>query len=346
MPEFIDAHGVAIVYDVHPAEGRRRAAVVQLAHGYGEHAGRYARLIDCADGSRLTVYADDHRGHGRTGMRQHGEDASRLGTLGPGGIPAAVDALWQFTEIIREENPDLPLVLLGHSWGSFIAQMLLNRHPDAYDLVVLSGTVYRQLGSGNLGDLNERWNGPGANGHGVAGDDDEVVRAFIADPLCTTVPMGKTFGLFGQLQMMGKPRRNMQEAAGHDIPILLMVGRDDPVGGPRSVHRLADAYRTRSGLTDVTTLRLPGRPARDLQRGRAGEGARRPAGLARRTSARSGLRSPFTTSLSVDSHLVDHPADIRTHQRVFVARSIPGPGCGFRFLPLVGTSSGTTPSWR
>ncbi len=49
----------------------------------------------------------------------------------------------------------------------------------------------------------------------------------------------------------------MKEAAGHDVPILLMVGRDDPVGGPRSVHRLADAYRTRSGLTDVTTYVYP-----------------------------------------------------------------------------------------
>jgi alpha-beta hydrolase superfamily lysophospholipase len=256
MSEFTDAHGVAIIYDVHPAEGRPRG-VVQLCHGYGEHAGRYGRLIADLTAAGLIVYADDHRGHGRTGIRQHGGDASQLGKLGPGGVPAAFDALWQFTEIIREENPGLPLILLGHSWGSFLSQMLLNQHPDAYDYVVLSGTVYRQLGSGNLGDLNERWNAPDANGMEWLATDDEVALAFIADPLCTTVPMGKTFGLFGQLQMMGKPRRSMPEAAGHDIPILLMVGRDDPVGGPRSVHRLADAYRTRSELTDVTTYVYP-----------------------------------------------------------------------------------------
>jgi alpha-beta hydrolase superfamily lysophospholipase len=39
--------------------------------------------------------------------------------------------------------------------------------------------------------------------------------------------------------------------------VLLMVGRDDPVGGPRSVHKLADAYRNRSGLSDVTMLVYP-----------------------------------------------------------------------------------------
>ena len=256
MPEFTDAHGIAIVYDVHPAQGAPRG-VVQLCHGYGEHAGRYARLIADLTARGLIVYADDHRGHGRTGIRQHDGDASQLGKLGSGGVPAAVDALWQFTGIIREENPELPLVLLGHSWGSFMSQMLLNRHPDAYDLVVLSGTVYRQLGSGNLGDLNERWNAPDSNGMEWLSTDDEVVRGFIDDPLCTTVPMAKTIGLYGQLQMLGKPGRRLQKAAGHDIPILLMVGRDDPVGGPRSVHRLADAYRSRSELTDVTTYVYP-----------------------------------------------------------------------------------------
>ncbi|MGZ8805007.1 MAG: alpha/beta fold hydrolase [Microbacterium sp.] len=255
MPEFIDAHGIAIVYDVHPATTAPRG-VVQLAHGYGEHAGRYEPLVSALTAAGFIVYADDHRGHGRTGMRQHNGDASQLGKLGPGGVPAAVDAVWMFTEIIRKDNPDLPLVLLGHSWGSFLAQMLLNRHPDAYDLVVLSGTVYRQLGAGNLGDLNERWKAPDATGMEWLSTDDEAVRGFIDDPLCTTVPMGKTFGLYGQLQMMGKPGRNLREIAG-DIPILLMVGRDDPVGGPVSVHRLADAYRTRSGFTDVATFVYP-----------------------------------------------------------------------------------------
>lgn len=255
MPEFIDAHGVAIVYDVYPTDATPRG-VVQFCHGYGEHAGRYNLLISALTTAGFIVYADDHRGHGRTGMRQHDGDASQLGKLGPGGVPAAVDAVWMFTEIIRAENPGLPLVLLGHSWGSFLSQMLLNRHPDAYDFVVLTGTVYRQLGWGNLGDLNERWKAPDATGMEWLSTDDEVVRGFIDDPLCTTVPMGEKFGLFGQLQMMGKPRRGLREVAG-DIPILLMVGRDDPVGGPRSVHRLAEAYRTRSGLTDVMTYVYP-----------------------------------------------------------------------------------------
>lgn len=251
MPEFIDAHGIPIVYDVHPATGPRRG-VVQFAHGYGEHAGRYGALFEALTAHGYSVYADDHRGHGRTGIRQH-EDPVKLGRLGPGGVTAAVDALDHFGELIRAAEPDLPFILIGHSWGSFMAQMLVNRHPHRYDAVVLSGTVLRQLGSGNLGDLNARFAGPGATGMEWLSRDPGVVRDFIDDPLCTTVPMGRNFGLLQQLRMLGLPSRELPD----DLPLLLMVGRDDPVGGPVSVHRLAEAYRSRAGLDDVTVLVYP-----------------------------------------------------------------------------------------
>ena len=253
MPEFIDAHGIAIVYDVHPAKTDPRA-VIQLLHGVGEHAGRYGALGDALTADGFTVYADDRRGHGRTGMGHHGGDASKLGRLGPGGMPAALAAVWQFTQLIRAENPGLPLVILGHSWGSFLTQKLLNDHPEAYDAVVLSGTSLLWPGALNAGDLNAPWNGPGATGTEWLASDPRVGQAFLDDPLTTLEPLPKLFGPVDTLRLIGKPRKNL----GVDIPILLMVGRDDTVGGPRSVHRLADAYRTRSGLTDVTTLVYPG----------------------------------------------------------------------------------------
>jgi alpha-beta hydrolase superfamily lysophospholipase len=252
MPEFVDAHGVAIVYDVHPARVTPRA-VVQLLHGVGEHAGRYAALIDALTADGYIVYADDHRGHGRTGMRQWG-DAARLGRLGPGGHDAAVGALWQLTEHIRAENPQLPLVILGHSWGSFLAQILVNRHPDAYDAIMLSGSALRVPGGLNAGNLNAPWHAPDATGTEWLSSDLTVGRAFLDDELTTSVPLMKLFGAREALRIFGRPRRGM----GVDIPTLLMVGGEDTVGGPRSVHRLAAAYRERAGFTDVTTLVYPG----------------------------------------------------------------------------------------
>jgi len=253
MPEFIDAHGIAIVYDIHPARTTPRA-VVQLVHGLGEHAGRYSALIDALTADGYAVYANDHRGHGRTGMAQHRDDRTKLGRPGPGGFRAAIAAVWQMTELIRAENPDLPLVLLGHSGGSFIAQILLNVHPSAYDALVLSGSALRLPGSLHAGRLNARWQTAEAMGTEWLASDLEVGKAFLEDPLTTITPAAELFSLRDQLRFYGRPRKSL----GHDIPALLMVGRDDPVGGPQSVHRLADSYRTRSGLTDVTTLVYPG----------------------------------------------------------------------------------------
>ncbi|MFB8188296.1 alpha/beta fold hydrolase [Microbacterium sp. NPDC055988] len=250
--EFTDAHGVAIVYDVHPAAGTPRG-VVQLLHGVGEHAGRYGALIGALTGAGFHVYADDHRGHGRTGIRQHG-GPEKLGRLGVGGLRAAEDAVWQLTGIIRDENPDLPLVLLGHSWGSFLAQMLVNHHPEAWDAVILSGSALRTPGFLNAAPLNARWaKDEGATGLEWLSRDPAVWAAFADDPLTTDVPLLKLFGPIEAARLYGRPAKDL----GRDIPMLLLVGRDDPVGGPRSVHKLADEYRSRSGLTDVTTLVYP-----------------------------------------------------------------------------------------
>ncbi|MBY6062183.1 alpha/beta fold hydrolase [Microbacterium esteraromaticum] len=249
--EFVDAHGISIVYDVYTAEGEPRG-VVQLLHGVGEHAGRYGAVIDALTAAGFHVYADDHRGHGRTGIRQHGGPA-KLGRLGPGGLRAAVAACWQLTGIIRTQHPELPLVLIGHSWGSFLSQMLVNQHPEAYDAVVLTGSALRTPGDLNAAPLNARWAGPDAHGLEWLSRDPAVWEAFRDDPLTTETPLLKLFGPIEALRLYGRPARDL----GRDIPVLLMVGGDDPVGGPRSVHKLADAYRTRSGLTDVTTLVYP-----------------------------------------------------------------------------------------
>lgn len=252
---FTDSYGIRIFYDVYEpdGEGPPVRGVVQLLHGVGEHAGRYVHVADALTAAGYIVYADDHRGHGRTGLGQHGGDARRLGRLGPGGLRAAVAACAQLGDIIRAAHPGLPLVLVGHSWGSFLAQMLLDRHPRDYDAVVLTGSALRWPGALNAGDLNAPWKSPDAMGSEWLSSDLSVGRAFLDDPLTTSEPLAKLFGPLDTLRLIGRPSRNLPR----DVPVLLMVGRDDTVGGPRSIHRLAEAYRRRSGLTDVTTLVYP-----------------------------------------------------------------------------------------
>ena len=226
----------------------------QLLHGVGDPAGRSGALTGPLGADGYTVSADDHRGHGRTGLRQWGGDRRKLGRLGPGGLGAARDAVWTLTQRIRDEHSGLPLVLIGQSWGSFLAQMLLDRHPEAYDAVVLTGSALRWPGALNAGDLNAPWKHQRGSGMEWLSSDERVGRDFVADPLTTTTPILRLFGPIETLKLAGRPRRDL----GRDVPVLLMVGRDDTVGGPRSVHRLADAYRERAGLTDVTTRVYPG----------------------------------------------------------------------------------------
>lgn len=253
MPQFVDKHGITIVYDVHTPAGTPRG-VVQLLHGVGEHAGRYADVAAALTDAGFIVYADDHRGHGRTGILQHDGDQKKQGRLGKGGLAAARDAVAQLTGIIHEEHPDLPLILLGHSWGSFLAQMLLNRMPGDYAAVVLSGSALRMPGSLNAGPLNAQWAGPDAHGLEWLSADSSVWEEFRNDPLTTEVPLLTLFGPLNAARLYGRPAKNLAS----DVPMLLMVGRDDSVGGPRSVHKLADEYRKRSHLSDVTTLVYPG----------------------------------------------------------------------------------------
>ena len=243
--EFRDAWGVTIHWYVWRAAKPR--GVVQLVHGVGEHALRYEHVAQALVGAGYTVYADDHRGHGATGLEQWGGDASRLGRLGPGGLRAAVDAVEAFADLVRAEEPGLPFGVVAHSWGSLVAQQLLDERPDLWDAVVLTGTAYRMPGSMAAGDLNRRHAQPDGTGFEWISRDPAVQEAMAADPLVVDARVLQLFGLADTLRLLGRPRRHYR----HDVPLSIVVGSDDALGGERSAVKLAKAYVQRSGLTDV-----------------------------------------------------------------------------------------------
>lgn len=251
MPEYTDAYGVVISYDEWQAEEPK--AVVQLSHGVGEHAGRYGHLAASLVAGGYSVVADDHRGHGRTGMRQHGGDRTKMGRLGPGGLRATIAAIQQLSELTRAANPGTPLVLLGHSWGSLMAQISINRSPELYDAVVLTGTAYRVPGSMNSGDLNKRHAHLGTTGAEWLSRDTAVSEAFYTDPLNFSADIIKLFGLADGLRLLGRPSRGLPD----ELPLLIQVGSDDPLGGEKSAVRLARSYIERGGLRDVEVIVYP-----------------------------------------------------------------------------------------
>jgi len=245
---FVDAHGIRI--ETHEWLVPAPRAIVQISHGIGEHAERYAALAADLNAAGFAVVADDHRGHGRTGEAQWAGDPTRRGRLGPGGLSATIDAIATFSRMTREAYPGVPLVLLAHSWGSLMAQIALNRGLVDCDGLVLSGTAYRLPGFMDAGDLNRKHTSFGTTGAEWLSRDPEVARRWVEDPLTFPAETRKLLGLRDTLRLIGRPARRLSSS----LPVLLQVGGDDTLGGRRSVERLARAYRERSGITDVTAI--------------------------------------------------------------------------------------------
>jgi alpha-beta hydrolase superfamily lysophospholipase len=245
---FVDAKGVTIHYYTWAAA--KPNGVVQLVHGLGEYATRYEALAQALVAAGYSVYADDHRGHGRTGVEQHLGNMKRLGKLGPGGLRATIEEVRQLTAIIRSENSGLPVAILGQSWGSLMIQDILNHYADDYDAAILTGTAYRQPGSMNAGNLNAKHKHLGTTGSEWLSRDTAVSQAFLEDPLTFYADTLKLFGLADGLRLFGVPTKHI----GKDIPLLIAIGSDDSLGGEKSVRSLAERYISRSRLSDVEVI--------------------------------------------------------------------------------------------
>ena len=104
--------------------------IVQIAHGMAETAERYDRFAKTLTMNGYAVFANDHRGHGRTagGIENLGHLADE------NGFELLVKDLHDLSRIIKAEYPNLPLFLFGHSMGSFAAQRPAQRPGTAHRL--------------------------------------------------------------------------------------------------------------------------------------------------------------------------------------------------------------------
>ena len=252
------ADGTKIVaYRWEPEDAAPRAAI-QLTHGMGEHARRYDHVARALNEAGFVVYAQDHRGHGASG------DPDAYGNLGEGSWTALVDDIGLLSSQIRADHPDLPLILLGHSMGSFAVQQYLLDHSADVDGVVLTGTAAIDVLEPAL-DLDQpldlaMFNAPfepARTDYDWLSRDEAVVDAYIADPGCG-------FGLdTGSAKLMFAGARRLADPAQlaamrSDLPVYIAVGEADPVnGGLALLTPLTDRYQA-AGLTDMTIRTYPG----------------------------------------------------------------------------------------
>ena len=188
-------------------------AVVQFIHGLAEHAKRYARVAEALCNEGYVCYANDARGHGRTaGDLTEKTLKGNAGDLGPNGWRGVVNDIHELTNIIKKGYPNLPIFLIGHSWGAMLTQDYIQDWGNEIKGVILSGTNGKVralvIKAGKLiikGDIKKRgltepsqkmhdmnfksnnhdWqNDEGATGFEWLSRDKEEVQKYIDDPWC------------------------------------------------------------------------------------------------------------------------------------------------------------------
>lgn len=238
--------------------------VVQLVHGLAEHTSRYDRFARALNAAGYLVSGADTRGHGGSVS-----DAVPLGSFGAPGAEGFFADTAAVGDQLARQHPGLPLFAFAHSLGSMCLQNVLVGGPVPYAGVVLSGTT-------TLDGLIEVVQGLTADpdaGEGLAGfnagfeprtgfewlsRDTAEVDAYVADPLCGFATEDAVLG-----GILATAERTADPAAlggiRSDLPLLLVSGDRDPVGGRggANVTALAERYRA-AGLSDVQVRLYPG----------------------------------------------------------------------------------------
>lgn len=241
-------------------------AVIQMVHGMGEHIGRYENVANYLNSKGFIVYGDDHRGHGKTA-----ENIDKIGDIGRDGFNKIVEDEKYITDMIKRKYPNLPHFICGHSFGSFISQEYLNRYSNDIDGIILCGSALQKglgpvigrivsttqmlfgLGkkhayfiarvTGNLFNkkINDKSNNKNADVDLWLTSDEEEIEKLRNDKFCNhTLKVNFYYYMFKGFKTLYKSEKNKNIRK--DIPILLIAGKEDPVGNYGEAVKELEAY--------------------------------------------------------------------------------------------------------
>lgn len=249
-------------------------AVLQFAHGMGEHAGRYHAFFTFLQTNGISVIANDHRGHGKTG--------EKMGVMGffakEAGFETAVDDLSLIHHHIAMDYASVPQIMMGHSMGSFLVRRYIEKYPDDKTAVILSGTGYHQGIVGKVGSLiakletllfNQthksrlmdklsfgRFQNHFKTGSWLSRDQAQVAL-YRKDPLSGFISTSQFFyDLLTGIDTLHKPEALTK--VNKDLAILFISGTDDPVGNfTKGVKKAIHAYE-QIGVKQIDVTFYPG----------------------------------------------------------------------------------------
>ena len=275
---FAGSNGInTIQYYIYHPEVETPRAILQISHGMSEFIGRYEPFANFLTEHGILVCGNDHAGHGAS--INSPEDFGYFGESD--GWKHLVDDLHQMTVIIKERYPGVPIFLLGHSMGSFLARVYISWYAKELDGVMIMGTSgpnpalpasfpitkamilakgqryrSRMIHDISFGTYNIKFK-PKRTEHDWLTRDEDIVDAYEADERCKFVFTLQGFwDLFSMLKFVSD--KEWASMVPVDLPVFLLSGDMDPVGqygkGVKVIHdRLALA-----GVKDLIIRLYPG----------------------------------------------------------------------------------------
>ncbi len=247
-------------------------ALLQIIHGMQEYIDRYDEFARYLAERGILVMGNDHLGHGKsvTGNGTYGffckDDPATV----------LVRDAHRLKKTVQEEYPGIPVVILGHSFGSFVAREYITRYGTGIQGAIIQGTAFMPTGTINsLTSLikfmevimGTKYRSTMINNMAFKGylkripnprtkfdwlsHNEESVDKYIADPADNFV-----FTLNGFATMAELLRRvqdvNKMEDIPKKLPILITAGKEDPVGGyGEAPKKLFDIYKKQLQLENV-----------------------------------------------------------------------------------------------
>ena len=224
--------------------------IFQITHGMAEHSNRYEDFAKFLASMGYAVFAHDHIGHGKS------VKDSKLGYFGEDGdcYKHLIEDVHSVTLLAKSIYPKLPVILFGHSMGSFVARGYLSKYGNDVNGAIICGTSgsnpaaslaikivnilskfkgneHRSLFINNLAfsSYNKKFARENDGGFSWLSKNKDNVDKYNEDSLCGYCFTLSGFrGLFGILDYVSKDK--CYNSISSDLPVLLIAGEDDPVG--------------------------------------------------------------------------------------------------------------------
>jgi len=197
-------------------------AIIQIVHGFAEHSGRYMNIVDKLIPSNYAIYANDHRGHGKSDGKTNYVESFDL----------FVEDEKRFYDIIKKNHPSVPIFMLGHSMGSGIAFYFAKKYQDLIKGLIVSGAGVRlgeelsplvRFMSKVLSKITPKMNiDPKLNPESLS-HDPNVVQNYRKDPLVHYQKITTRLG-YELLKRFSELKEVVSEL---NLPLLVQVGSED-----------------------------------------------------------------------------------------------------------------------